>query len=175
MSMEVKLFDFNENQVRVIQGEDGEPWFVAKDVAGVLGYTDTDQAIRKHCKYPKLLKPVELTGLEVGPRGAYLIRESDVYRLITHSKLLAAQEFENLVYETILPSLRKHGAYIMGQEEIPYAPKQVSLNKQKARNAVSRFPIGIKRRMSTFAFDGRSGKRMSHSEIGRPKQKGNRQ
>ena len=51
---------------------------MAKDVAQALGYTDTDQAIRNHCNYAELFKPVEVTGLEIGPRGMYFIPEADV-------------------------------------------------------------------------------------------------
>lgn len=55
-------------QIRIVE-INGEPWFVAKDVATALGYTDTDKAIRNHCKYSKLFKPADLSGLEIGPRG----------------------------------------------------------------------------------------------------------
>lgn len=48
---------------------DGEPWFVAADVAEVLGYVDTDQAVRNHCKAAKILKPVESTGMKIPNRG----------------------------------------------------------------------------------------------------------
>ena len=52
---------FEGNEVRVLRDEKGEPWFVAKDVAETLGYTDTDQAIRTHCKATKTY-PVNSTG-----------------------------------------------------------------------------------------------------------------
>ena len=54
-------FMFEGNEVRVVRDEKGEPWFVAKDVAETLGYTDTDQAIRTHCKATKTY-PVNSTG-----------------------------------------------------------------------------------------------------------------
>jgi len=65
---------------------DGEPWFVAADVAEVLGYVDTDQAVRNHCKAAKILKPVESTGMKIPNRGMTVIPERDVYRLIMRSR-----------------------------------------------------------------------------------------
>ena len=105
-----KLFESEEfGQVRVVAGEDGAPWFIAKDVAEVLGYKDPDQAIRKHCKCPKILKPVESTGLTNSPRGITIIPESDIYRLIMRSKLPQAEAFQDWVTTEILPIIRRHG------------------------------------------------------------------
>lgn len=113
MQSEVKLFENAEfGKVRVVM-LDSEPWFAAKDVALALGYTDTDQAIRVHCNYAKLLKPVETTGLGIGPRGMYFIPESDVYALIFRSNLKSAAAFRAWVCEDVLPSIRKTGSYIM--------------------------------------------------------------
>lgn len=89
-------------------------------MAEVLGYADTDQAIRKHCKHAKLFKPVDSTGLDINPRGMNIIPESDVYRLIIRSKLPAAERFERWIMEEVLPSLRKNGGYMMTlPEETP--------------------------------------------------------
>ena len=59
------------------RGDDGEPRFVAKDACGVLGYRDSDDAVRRHCKHAKLLKAGETPGLDVPPRGLTIIPESD--------------------------------------------------------------------------------------------------
>lgn len=91
---------------------DEQPWFVAKDLAEVLGYTDTDQAIRKHCKATRIFKPVDLTGLDGVPnRGLALIPERDMYRLIFKSKLPEAEKFEEWVVSEVLPQIRKTGSY----------------------------------------------------------------
>jgi hypothetical protein len=55
---------------------------VGTEIAAILGYTDKKQAVRVHCKHAKSFKPVDSTGLEIGPRGAYIIPESALYRLI---------------------------------------------------------------------------------------------
>ena len=84
------------------------------DVAAALGYADTDQAVRAHCKSFKLFKRGELALLGVADapsRGLILIPEWDVYRLIMRSKLPSAQRFEVWVVEDVLPSIRKTGSY----------------------------------------------------------------
>lgn len=95
MPNQIQLFTNPKfGQIRTIT-LDSEPFIAGADLAKMLGYTDTDQAIRKHCKHAKLLKPVELTGLgitECGPRGMVFIPEGDVYCLVTQSKLPQAQE-----------------------------------------------------------------------------------
>lgn len=115
--MELKIFEKAEfGSVRVVM-KDGEPWFVARDVAQALGYTDTDQAIRIHCNYAKLFKPVETTGLEIGPRGMYFIPEADVYALIFGSNLPTAAAFRAWVCEEVLPSIRRTGGYLLDKPD----------------------------------------------------------
>lgn len=97
-------FQFQDAIVRVIN-KDGEPWFVAKDVAVVLGYKNAPDAIARHCKKKSTIAKHD---------GGFmtLIPESDVYRLIIKSKLPAAEKFEEWVMEEVLPTIRKHGAYM---------------------------------------------------------------
>lgn len=106
MSQAVQLFKFESEDVRVV-AVDGEPWFVAKDVADLLGYADADQAIRKHCKAANT-SPVESTGQV---RHMKIIPERDVYRLVMNSRLPAAERFEEWVVSEVLPSIRKTGSY----------------------------------------------------------------
>lgn len=105
---------------------DGEPWFAAKDVAAALGYADTDQAIRKHCKKARKLNdsnPVEMKGSESlkisVPR---IIPESDIFRLIMRSKLPLAEQFQDWVCEEVLPAIRKTGTYRLSPDFM-LAPK----------------------------------------------------
>jgi prophage antirepressor-like protein len=101
------LFDcFNNNTVRVLADEQGEPWFVASDVAKVLGYGQPDKAIRTHCKCPKLLRPADSPGLSINPRGMTIIPERDVYRLIMRSHLPQAEAFEEWVVGEVLPTIQ---------------------------------------------------------------------
>jgi anti-repressor protein len=97
--------------VRVVKGADGEPWFVASDVAKALGYVVTQKAIYDHCK--KVKKISQCSGSEHRPPLNYnTIPESDVYRLIMHSKLESAERFQTWVCEEVLPAIRKTGGYL---------------------------------------------------------------
>lgn len=111
-------FDFNGAQVRVIEKE-GEPWFIAKDVAVLLGYSRTADAIRAHCKGVGEMQ----TPTSGGSQALKVIPERDVYRLIMRSRLPAAEQFEEWVVGTVLPSIRKHGGYIANQEEL--SPEEI--------------------------------------------------
>jgi len=113
-----QVFQFDGAKVRVVV-KDGEPWFVAKDVAEVLGYSDTSKVVRAHCKNPVQVVGVESTHPGNGGKGGMraatqitIIPESDVYRLIMRSKLPSAERFEEWVVAEVLPTIRKHGVYM---------------------------------------------------------------
>lgn len=94
---------------------DNEPWFVARDVALALGYTNTAKAIRDHCR-----NAISIT-IRSGKRGnpnLTLIPESDLYRLISKSALPSAKQFDEWVFGTVLPAIRKDGMYVMGEEKV---------------------------------------------------------
>ena len=96
---------------------DGEPWFVGKDIAQVLGYGDTDQALRRHVDdEDKLTRQINGSGQS---RAMTFINESGLYSLILSSKLPTAKVFKRWVTSQVLPSIRKHGGYIAGQEGLP--------------------------------------------------------
>ncbi|MFC0708680.1 phage antirepressor [Azorhizophilus paspali] len=106
MPQEVQLFNFEKAEVRVVS-IDGEPWFVAKDVAEVLGYAKPRNAIASHCK-GALIRGVLTAG---GMQDMTLIPERDLYRLVMKSQLPAAERFEEWVVGEVLPSIRKTGSY----------------------------------------------------------------
>ncbi|AQV02588.1 BRO-N domain-containing protein [Desulfococcus multivorans] len=106
------IFQFNGHDLTAITGEDGQPWFVGNEVAKILGYADAKQAVRMHFKYPKMLKGVESTPLTSSPRGITIIPESNLYRLITRSKLPSAEKFEDWITEVVLPTIRKTGVIL---------------------------------------------------------------
>ncbi|MFI5505214.1 putative anti-repressor protein [Corynebacterium kutscheri] len=108
--MTMELFNFHGNNVRVIVTDSGEPWWVAKDVAIALGYKDATNAIKAHCRGVANRHPIQD---RLGrTQKVRVITESDLYRLIVGSELETAQEFERLVFEEILPLIRRHGAYM---------------------------------------------------------------
>ena len=111
-------FQFDHLDIRVLL-LDGQPWFIAKDVALALGYVDTDQATRKHCKYAKSLIAIDPSIQRVYKNQQLnldhktkLIPEPDVYRLILRSKLPSAARFEAWVMEEVLPMIRRTGGYL---------------------------------------------------------------
>lgn len=110
----IKIFENPEfGQIRAIV-RDGEPWFIGKDVALALQYADTSDAIKKHVSNDDkvLLKPGETPTLKMSNFGSYFINESGLYTLIFGSRLPKAQEFKHWVTSEVLPSIRKHGAYM---------------------------------------------------------------
>lgn len=100
-------------QIRTIQ-KNGEPWFVGKDVAEILGYKDTSDALKKHVdKEDKvLLKVGETPTLKSSNFGMYIINESGLYSLILSSKMPKAKEFKRWVTSEVIPAIRKHGGYL---------------------------------------------------------------
>ena len=89
---------------------DGEPWFVGKDVAASLGYSDAFGALKKHVDTEdKLVCQIDSAGQR---RGATIINESGLYSLILSSKLPSAKEFKHWVTSEVLPSIRKTGGYV---------------------------------------------------------------
>lgn len=113
MTNEIQTFVFEDSQVRAVEIE-GEPWFVGKDVAEILGYRLTSKAIQDHVDEEdrKILKFQNGTLENIPNRGLQIINESGLYSLILSSKLPAAKKFKRWVTSEVLPAIRKHGAYM---------------------------------------------------------------
>ena len=102
-------FTYEGNNVRTITAEDGTPLFCGKDVASILGYKDTTNALKLHCRGVTNRYPiVDSLGRT---QEARFITEGDLYRLVFNSKLPEAEKFEAWVVDEVLPSIRKHGMY----------------------------------------------------------------
>lgn len=112
----------------------GEPWLSGRDIAAALGYKNQKDALLSHVddndrrvlqrsdfttlenNLPKEVFPVNFVPAEIPNRGATFINESGLYSLIFGSKLPKAKEFKHWVTSEVLPSIRKNGGYIAGQE-----------------------------------------------------------
>ena len=106
--MDISTFnDLEFGEIRTIQKED-KVLFCGSDIARALGYARPADAISAHCKGVCVL-PTPSAG---GVQNTKFITEGDIYRLIAHSKLPSAERFERWVFDEILPSIRKHGAYM---------------------------------------------------------------
>ena len=108
---ELKVFKNEEfGEVRTIN-KDNDVWFVGKDVAEILGYSDLNKAVAMHVD-DEDKKLNDKTSPSFGQRGATLINESGLYSLILSSKLPTAKKFKRWVTSEVLPSIRKNGGYL---------------------------------------------------------------
>ena len=117
MTNQLQVFkDANFGRLRTLT-INNEPWFVGKDVAEALGYNRPTKAIQDH------VDSEDLDGIPIQDsigrmQNTPIINESGLYSLVLSSRLPRAKEFKRWVTSEILPSLRKHGGYIVGQEEM---------------------------------------------------------
>lgn len=105
-----KEFLFNDQQVHTVV-RDGEPWFVGADVAGILGYKNPRKALIDHVDEEDRNTVTIRYGIKGNPNKT-VINESGLYSLIVASKLPTAKEFKRWVTSEVLPTIRKHGAYM---------------------------------------------------------------
>lgn len=113
----LQIFNSPEfGRVRTIQ-QNGEPWFVGKDVADILGYKDTSDAMKKHVDIEdKLTRRFADSGQN---REMYIINESGLYSLILSSKMPKAKEFKRWVTSEVIPAIRKTGKYEAMAQAVP--------------------------------------------------------
>lgn len=128
------LFKFEGQEIRTVV-IDGEPYFVAVDVAKVLGYIETGRAVRQHCRGGAKHTPI-LDSLGRS-QEARVIAEADVLRLIISSRLPAAQQFEQWVFEDVLPTIRRTGRYGSDVDMLTALPssKLLALAAEAAKRA----------------------------------------
>lgn len=98
-------------EVRVVTIED-EPWFVGKDVAELLGYSNPRDAVGKHVDEEDKVDGVAIRDSMGREQYPVLINESGLYSLVLSSKLPTAKKFKRWITGEVLPSIRKHGAYM---------------------------------------------------------------
>lgn len=111
MNNELQLFDFENNQIRVLK-INNEPWFVGKDVATILGYSNTRKALIDHVDDEDKKDRVTIRDSMGRSQLAVVINESGMYSLILSSKLPNAKKFKRWVTSEVLPAIREDGAYI---------------------------------------------------------------
>ena len=105
---------FEGHNIRIITDQQGEPWFVAADIAKVLEYTEASAMTRHLDDDEKGLSIVQTLG---GSQELITINESGLYSAILRSRKPEAKLFKRWVTFEVLPSIRKHGGYIAGQEQ----------------------------------------------------------
>ena len=123
MNNEIQRFDFRGASLRTLTDEAGEPWFVLKDCMSILDLGNPTETV-------KMFDKDEFSTTEVidsiGRRQqTYIISEPGLYRLVMKSRKPEAKEFQRWVTHEVLPSIRKHGGYMAGQERM--TPEQMAL------------------------------------------------
>ena len=113
---EIQIFKHEVfGEIRTMTDEKGEVFFVGKDVAKVLGYRDTSDALKKHVDTEdKLTRQIVVSGQR---RNIIFINESGLYSLVLSSKLPQAKAFKRWVTSEVLPQIRKTGGYIPTRDE----------------------------------------------------------
>lgn len=111
---ELQIFKNEEfGTVRTVE-INGEPWFVGKDIAEILGYSNTRDALGRHVDDEDKNTVVIPDGNKGNPNQT-IINESGLYSLILSSKLPTAKQFKHWITSEVIPSIRKHGAYMTEQ------------------------------------------------------------
>lgn len=114
----IQIFKSDDfGSIRTIE-RDGKILFCGKDVALALGFINTNDALTKHCRCDGVAIRYPIEDSLGRKQEARFITEGDVYRLITHSRLPAAEQFESWVFDEVLPSIRKTGSYTVSEQTL---------------------------------------------------------
>lgn len=123
MNNEIQQFDFRGAALRTLTDKAGEPWFVAKDVCDILGHSNVSMALDR-------LDDDERSKFNLGRQGeTNIVNEAGLYVLVLGSRKPEAHEFKRWVTHEVLPSIRRHGGYMAGQERM--TPEQMALASLK--------------------------------------------
>ena len=119
MNNEIQKFDFKGAPLRTLTDKAGEPWFVTKDVCAILEISNPSDALKR-------LDDDERSRFNLGRQGeTNIVNEAGLYVLVLGSRKPEAHEFKRWVTHEVLPSIRKHGGYMAGQERM--TPEQMAL------------------------------------------------
>lgn len=135
----VQPFEFRGNPVATVTTGNGTVLFCAKHVATALGYSNTRDAIAKHCKGVANRYPLETAG---GIQQMVFITEGDVYHLIASSKLTSAVEFEHWLFDEAVPQIRRTGGYIpQGETPEETMARAVLIAQKTIESSLDGWPI----------------------------------
>lgn len=139
---DLQIFNFNNKEIRTLAIE-GEPYFVGKDVADILGYQNGSRDINRHVDEEDRHKAMIFDGNQY--KETITINESGLYSLILSSKLPKAKEFKHWITSEVLPTIRKHGAYMTDAKAAAIVTDKCSLADllQQAAEQLKRKDIQI--------------------------------
>ena len=145
MNNSIQLFNYGENPVRIIQDDNGEVWFVAKDVCDILDIKNVTDAISTLDDDEKMTLDLSESHSKKrgGAQSMNVINESGFYTLVFKSIKPEAREFRRWVTGTVLPQIRKTGSFTVEQSE-QTQPKQKALPDSTLQSEI----VNIKRRIA---------------------------
>jgi len=121
----LKVFNFQDHTVRTVN-QDGETWFVAKDICDCLELTDVSMSLTRLRDSEKLIQKLFVSGQD---RDVWLVNEPGLYRLIFTSNKPEAQAFQDWVYHDVLPAIRKKGVYADTEQKLTkLTPEEIHAN-----------------------------------------------
>ena len=159
--METAIQVFNNPQfgdIRTLAKENGETFFVGKDVAKALGYSDPQKAIKMHVdSEDKLTRQIVVSGQK---RNVIFIDESGLYSLILSSKLPQAKQFKRWVTSEVLPAIRRTGAYAVPNPAVTDSTEHLlaelrDSRTQDADKLLRRQVTAFNKRLKEYTSDGR--------------------
>jgi prophage antirepressor-like protein len=115
MSNQLETFKFEGANVQVIKDENNAPWFLAKDICAILGYSNSRDAVKTHCKEKGVVKRDTLTS--GGNQELTYINEGNFYRLVVKSNKPEAERFESWVCDEVLVEIRKTDSYSVNKRK----------------------------------------------------------
>ena len=130
----------NFGEIRTLE-KDGQILFCGSDIAQSLGYSNPQKALKDHCREDGVTFRSVIDALGRTQRAKF-IDEGNVYRLITHSKLPAAEKFERWVFDEVLPSIRKKGSYELPTDHVKETLAEARLRNAKVREASMWLKLG---------------------------------
>ncbi len=132
MKNNLQIFSSNEfGQIRVIE-EKGKEYFCGKDVASALRYVNTKEAIKRHCRIDGVVKRDLIDNMGRNQKTSF-IDEGNLYRLITHSKLPSAENFERWVFDEVLPTIRKTGSYAINEDNAKLKEQMLKTREENVK------------------------------------------
>ena len=143
---DIQLFNFENQNVRTMT-IDSEPYFVGKDVATILGYSNSRKALIDHVDDEDKKDDVTIRDAIGRNQATVVINESGLYSLIMSSKLPSAKKFKHWVTSDVLPAIRQHGAYLTDQKALDITTNKDGLAEllKQAADQLEQKDIQIKR------------------------------
>ena len=132
-------FTFESSEIRSIVDAEGNPWFVARDIAKALGYSDPADAVQRHCKKAQAVGIIGVGETPTLQNQTLIIPQSDVIRLISRSKLESAERFQDWLFEEVVPSILKTGSYsarVLTPAEQNLANAQLAVEFERRQTAI---------------------------------------